>query len=249
MWFRYGSDKGTSSNFVKISEKVQQKPWQWLDKCPGKKAWAAHKTHRERKKRDWWRAYVNFLWHQGHCSQRICPGRPNSHFCILLWSFTVTVWKCAKTRPELWQQNWLLHHDNAPSNTSFSTRGFLTRNNMAIVPHKLFSVSPIQDKTERPPFGHKWAETHVVLNTNTEPDFQDAFKRMAESLVTVHTHVEGWLRVWWWPVSPQLIFDQMAAPVPEIMDDSLNYTFIFHVILFSPFLKHELHVLTCIHNK
>jgi hypothetical protein len=25
----------------------------------------------------------------------------------------------------------------------------------------------------------------------------------------------------WWPVGPNLVSDQMAAPVPEIVDDSL----------------------------
>jgi hypothetical protein len=30
----------------------------------------------------------------------------------------------------------------------------------------------------------------------------------------------GLLRGWWWPVGPKLVSDQMAAPVPEIMDTS-----------------------------
>jgi hypothetical protein len=31
-----------------------------------------------------------------------------------------------RLRPELWRQkNWLLHHDNAPFDTSFFTRDFL----------------------------------------------------------------------------------------------------------------------------
>jgi hypothetical protein len=29
----------------------------------------------------------------------------------------------------------------------------------------------------------------------------------------------GLLRGWWWPVGQKLVFDRMAAPVPEIMDD------------------------------
>jgi hypothetical protein len=37
-----GSDKGTASNFVKISEKVRRRPWQWLDKRSGKKAATIH---------------------------------------------------------------------------------------------------------------------------------------------------------------------------------------------------------------
>jgi hypothetical protein len=45
---------------------------------------------------------------------------------------------------------------------------------------QLFSVSPIEDKTERSPF-HTIevikAELKVVLNTFTEQDFHDAFKK------------------------------------------------------------------------
>jgi hypothetical protein len=37
--------------------------------------------------------------------------------------------------PKLWwQKNWLLHHDNAPSHTSFFTREFFTKN-VTVVPH------------------------------------------------------------------------------------------------------------------
>jgi hypothetical protein len=63
---------------------------------------------------------------------------------------------CEDTLPELWRQkNWLMNQDNAPSHTSFFTRKFLTKSNMAVVPHPpYFSVSPIEDKTERPPFWH-----------------------------------------------------------------------------------------------
>jgi hypothetical protein len=36
---------------------------------------------------------------QRHCSQRICPGRLNSQFYMLLWHFVMTVWKYAETSP------------------------------------------------------------------------------------------------------------------------------------------------------
>jgi hypothetical protein len=56
------------------------------------------------------------------------------------------------------------------------------------------------------------------MNTLTEQDFQDAFKKMAEALGIVHMRGKGLLQGCWWPVCPKLIFDQMAKPVPEIMD-------------------------------
>jgi hypothetical protein len=60
------------------------------------------------------------------------------------------------------------------------------------------------------------AESQAVLNTLTEHDFQDAFKKcqkhwerciLAEGVASNPSK----------PVS--LVFDQMTAPVPEIMDD------------------------------
>jgi uncharacterized protein YecT (DUF1311 family) len=33
------------------------------------------------------------------------------------------------------QKNWLLHHDNAPTHTSFFTREFFTMNNITIAHH------------------------------------------------------------------------------------------------------------------
>jgi hypothetical protein len=46
---------------------------------------------------------------------------------------------------------------------------------------------------------------------------------MAEALRMVHTCGRVLLRWWRWPVNPKLVFDQMAAPVPEIMDTSGRY--------------------------
>jgi hypothetical protein len=65
------------------------------------------------------------------------------------------------------------------------------------------------------------AKSQAVLNTLEEHDFQDAFKKIAEALGTVHTHERGLLQGQWWPIGPKLILDQMAAPVPEIGDGSM----------------------------
>jgi hypothetical protein len=54
-----------------------------------------------------------------------------------------------------------------------------------------------------------------VLNTLTEHKFQDAFKKRQKLWELC---ICGG---WWWPVGPKLIFDQMVATAPEIMDGSL----------------------------
>jgi hypothetical protein len=82
------------------------------------------------------------------------------YFCDSLWRLRENV---QKLYPELWrQQNWPLLHDNALFHTSFFTREFLTKNNMAVISHlpkltvfatcyfSLFSL--IEDKAERLPF-------------------------------------------------------------------------------------------------
>jgi hypothetical protein len=62
------------------------------------------------------------------------------------------------------------------------------------------------------------AESHSVLNTLREHDFQDAFKEMAEGLGTVHSRGRELLRGWWWPTDPKVVSYQMATPAPEVMD-------------------------------
>jgi hypothetical protein len=59
-----------------------------------------------------------------------------------------------RLRPEIWRhKTWLLHRDNAPSHTYLFTRECFTKNNLTVVPNPpYFSVSPTEDKTERPPF-------------------------------------------------------------------------------------------------
>jgi hypothetical protein len=92
------------------------RPWQWLDKHLGKEAWAVHRMSKltkiekgETGKEQRQEHAHHVLWHQGGCSQRIHPGRPNSHFCILLWHFTVTAWECVKTSPQTLATKELQH--------------------------------------------------------------------------------------------------------------------------------------------
>jgi hypothetical protein len=56
-----------------------------------------------------------------------------------------------RLHPEIWRQkNWQFHHNKAPSHTSFFIRGFLTKNNMTVIPHPPYFS--IENKTEMPSF-------------------------------------------------------------------------------------------------
>jgi hypothetical protein len=70
-----------------------------------------------------------------------------------------------------------------------------------------------------------------VLNTLTIHDFQDACKKW-QAFGRVLMLERELLRGWWWPVGPKLFFNQMAAPVLEIMDGSLYLHFHFIIIYF-----------------
>jgi hypothetical protein len=84
---------------------------------------------------------------------------------------------------ELWQQkNWLLHYNNALSYTSFFTREFLTKNNMTVITYlSYFSLFPqLKIKLKGRHFDSAEvieAVSQAVLNTLTEKDFQNAFKK------------------------------------------------------------------------
>jgi hypothetical protein len=43
MWFQMDPTASVQQILHKISGKVRQSPWQWLDKCPGKIAWAVNR--------------------------------------------------------------------------------------------------------------------------------------------------------------------------------------------------------------
>jgi hypothetical protein len=88
--------------------------------------------------------------------------------------------------PEHWRQkNWLLHHDNAQSHTSFITRELLSKSKMTFIPTHLTFLFPwLKIKLKCCHFDTNEvteAESQAVLNTLTEHDFQDAFKKCTRS--------------------------------------------------------------------
>jgi len=45
-----------------------------------------------------------------------------------------------RKRPQKWQnQNFIIHHDNAPAHRSFKVSQFLAKNNMTVIPHPPYS--------------------------------------------------------------------------------------------------------------
>jgi hypothetical protein len=96
---------------------------------------------------------------------------------------TVTFYgDCVKMCQDFAPNNWLLHHDNAPYHSFIFHQGILTNTNLAIVPDPpYFSLYPrLRIKLKGRHFDTvevMESESQAVLNTLTEHDFQDAFKK------------------------------------------------------------------------
>jgi histone-lysine N-methyltransferase SETMAR len=61
----------------------------------------------------------------------------SSYYCDILRQLHENV---QRLHPELWRQkNWLLHHNNTPSHTSFFTRESLAINNITAIPDSPYS--------------------------------------------------------------------------------------------------------------
>jgi hypothetical protein len=95
-------------------------------------------THRDREKRDRWRAKSracsSFFYFKGIvCKEFVLAGQTanSAYYCdVLRWLGEYV----RRLRPELWGQNyWLLYHDKAPSHTSSFIREFFTKSNMTVV--------------------------------------------------------------------------------------------------------------------
>jgi hypothetical protein len=151
MWFCDGSNKGTASDFMQILEKVQRRPWQWLDECLGKKAWAPDgkvQTNWDRKRWDEWRgksrACSSFSLIKAIVNKEfVLAGQTvnSTYYCNVLQWLHKNMWRLAPN---------FGHH----LNVLFSPGIFFPRNNITLVPQPSLIFSPylIEDKTERPPF-------------------------------------------------------------------------------------------------
>jgi hypothetical protein len=121
----------------------------------------------------------------------------SAYYCDVLRRLRENV---RRLRPELWRQkNWRLHHDNAPSRTSFLVKENLIKTNMTVVPHPpYFSLFPrLKIKLKGCYFDTAEvieAEWQAALNALTEHDFEDAFKIWQKRWKLVHMHGRRRLR-------------------------------------------------------
>jgi hypothetical protein len=117
MQFCDGPDKGTASDFVQMSERSATETLAMIRQASNVQ------THRDKE-----------FALEGQAFN-------SAHYCEILLGLRENV---QRLRLEIWRQNnFLLHHGNAPFHTSFFTKECLTKNNMTVVPHPpCFSLFP-----------------------------------------------------------------------------------------------------------
>jgi hypothetical protein len=167
---------------------------------------------------------ITSLWHQENSSWQAKQSIPHTAVtfygdCVEMWEESTTNFGDKGTRCCITTTHHLLY-------PSFITRQFLTKNNKTVVPHapqfSLFLWIKIKLKGLR--FDKlRWLRQNRrrcwTPTENTTSTMQ--LKKKTEVLGKVHTRGRRLFRVWRWPTGPKLVFNQMAAPVSEIMDDSL----------------------------
>jgi hypothetical protein len=182
MWFWDGSDKGTASNFVQISEKSAKGTLAVIRQAFVEESMSCTlevQTPRDRRGRGKWRAKPRACSSLSLTSSGLfiknlsCrQSSQSAYYCDILRRPRENV---QRRRLKLWRQkNWLLHHDSAPSHTSFSSSELFTKNNMTFVP--------------RPPY-------FSVLNPLTENDFQNVFKNSRSAGNSAYSRKGATLRV------------------------------------------------------
>jgi hypothetical protein len=215
-----------SFKFCKDLGNVRRRPWKCIDNLSGKKVWPVHWKSKltETEKARWVKSKVKSMlfhsvWHQSDCSKRFRPGKPKQSIPRATVTFYGdSVKMCSDFAPNFGDKRTGCCITTTRRLTLLFLSEYLTKNNMtAVRTHPTILCFPNEDKIERPSFWHNWG------NRGT----------MSEAQGTVHMH-GMWLRGgYWWPLGSKLVFGQMAAPVPEIMDDSL-YTLFFYYLWLCP---------------
>ena len=106
-------------------------------------------------------------------------------------------------RPQLWtNQSWVLHHDNAPANSSFLVRNFLAKIEMTIVPQPPYSpdVAPVDfflfPKLKSTLKGRRFNTFDEIQKNSTKELFaipKEAFQKAFQS----------WQKRWEWSVASE----------------------------------------------
>jgi hypothetical protein len=155
--------------------------WGRKDQLPTEESKLAETENGERFEKQSQGHTHNFLASRWLFTKKNHPGRTNSEYRILLWRFKVTAWTFVKTshrnlatKELAWLQRTVLHFFFSLGNFFYQKQHYCRH-----VPILLFSVFPIEDKTERlhfDTFEVTGTEFQAVINNLIEHDFQDAFK-------------------------------------------------------------------------
>jgi transposase len=122
-----------------------------------------------------------------------------------------------RKRPDKWKNNnWFLHHDNAPAHTSL-VRQFLVSKNVTVIPHPPYSpdLAPCDfflfPKMKLRLKGRRFdtieeiqAESQEVVNTHLRTS-RDAWNHEKKKLGSLYTCPRGLLRRRWWNIGVRVI--------------------------------------------
>jgi hypothetical protein len=108
-----------------------------------KKGMAGSEVNKEHAHCSFWGFFFFFAAVKGIAHHKFVPPNTMVHsdfYCEVLRCLGENV---RQERPELWHNhNWLLHHDNMPTDTSLKTTEFVT-NNIVTVPHPPYSLDTV----------------------------------------------------------------------------------------------------------